>query len=171
MIKVLPPKTAKEVVARERERKARTTFLMALPEDHLAKFYKMADVKEMWEAIKSRFGGNDDSKARDNGSDNESMFMNKVCDLDNTPVNDRYAERMHTVPPLLTRNYMPSEPDVEIDYTKFTYGSKQTSADESDSKPVEYASSNYDTSVETTTSMPTTVKDTQKVVSEPKSVD
>nr|GEW36351.1 hypothetical protein [Tanacetum cinerariifolium] len=47
MIKVLPPKTAEEVVARERERKARTTLLMALPEDHLAKFHKMADAKEM----------------------------------------------------------------------------------------------------------------------------
>nr|GEX22644.1 hypothetical protein [Tanacetum cinerariifolium] len=45
MIKVLPPKTAEEVVARERERKARTTLLMALLEDHLAKFHKMADAK------------------------------------------------------------------------------------------------------------------------------
>ncbi|GJZ97709.1 putative ribonuclease H-like domain-containing protein [Tanacetum coccineum] len=33
-------------------------LLMALPEDHLAKFHKMIDAKEMWEAIKSRFGGN-----------------------------------------------------------------------------------------------------------------
>nr|GEX20625.1 xylulose kinase-1 [Tanacetum cinerariifolium] len=56
MIKVSPPKTTEEVVARERERKARTTLLMALPEDHLAKFHKMTDTKEMWEAIKSRFG-------------------------------------------------------------------------------------------------------------------
>nr|GEU73497.1 xylulose kinase-1 [Tanacetum cinerariifolium] len=62
IIKVLPSKTAEEVVARERERKARTTLLMALPEDHLAKFYNMDDAKEMWEAIKSRFGGNDKSK-------------------------------------------------------------------------------------------------------------
>nr|GFD21308.1 xylulose kinase-1 [Tanacetum cinerariifolium] len=62
MIKVLPPKTAEEVVARERERKAKTTLLMALPEDRLEKFHKMADVKEMWEAIKSRFCGNDESK-------------------------------------------------------------------------------------------------------------
>nr|GEZ83298.1 ribonuclease H-like domain-containing protein [Tanacetum cinerariifolium] len=60
MIKVLPLKTAEEVMAREREIKAKTTFLMALPEDHLAKFHKMADEKEMWEAIKSRFGGNDE---------------------------------------------------------------------------------------------------------------
>ncbi|GKD15663.1 hypothetical protein Tco_1200070 [Tanacetum coccineum] len=59
---VLPPRTAEEIVARERERKARTTLLMALPEDHLAKFHKMTDAKEMWDAIKSRFGGNDESK-------------------------------------------------------------------------------------------------------------
>nr|GEZ13575.1 ribonuclease H-like domain-containing protein [Tanacetum cinerariifolium] len=62
MINVLPPKTVKEVVARERKRKERTTLLMALPEDHFAKFHKMADEKEMWEAIKSKFGGNDESK-------------------------------------------------------------------------------------------------------------
>ncbi|GJU60207.1 hypothetical protein Tco_1237973 [Tanacetum coccineum] len=30
--------------------------------DHLAKFHKINDAKEMWEAIKSRFGGNDESK-------------------------------------------------------------------------------------------------------------
>ncbi|GJS24040.1 hypothetical protein Tco_0452672 [Tanacetum coccineum] len=62
VIKVLPPKTAEEILARERERKARTTLLMALLEDHLAKFHKMTYAKEMWEAIKSRFGGNDESK-------------------------------------------------------------------------------------------------------------
>ncbi|GJU42276.1 hypothetical protein Tco_1195233 [Tanacetum coccineum] len=62
VIKVLPPKTAKEILARERERKARTTLLMALLEDHLAKFHKMNDAKDMWDAIKSRFGGNDESK-------------------------------------------------------------------------------------------------------------
>ncbi|GKF31409.1 hypothetical protein Tco_0101207 [Tanacetum coccineum] len=58
-IKVLPPRTAEEDVARERERKARTTLLMALPEDHLAKFLKMTDAKEMWDAyiLKKQFEG------------------------------------------------------------------------------------------------------------------
>ncbi|GJU14999.1 ribonuclease H-like domain-containing protein [Tanacetum coccineum] len=51
-----------EMVLRERERRARTTLLMAIPEDHLAKFHKMTDAKDMWNAIKSRFGGNDESK-------------------------------------------------------------------------------------------------------------
>ncbi|GJV96498.1 ribonuclease H-like domain-containing protein [Tanacetum coccineum] len=61
-IKVLPPKTAEEILAREKERKARTTLLMVIPEDRLAKFHKMTDAKEMWDAIKSIFGGNDESK-------------------------------------------------------------------------------------------------------------
>ncbi|GJX12814.1 putative ribonuclease H-like domain-containing protein [Tanacetum coccineum] len=56
-IKVLPPRTAEEIIARERERKARTTLLMALPKDHLAKFHKMTDAKEKWDYIKSRFEG------------------------------------------------------------------------------------------------------------------
>nr|GFB77357.1 hypothetical protein [Tanacetum cinerariifolium] len=57
MIKVLPPKTTEEVVAVEKERKSMTTLLMALPEDHLAKLYKMANAKEMRKAIISRFEG------------------------------------------------------------------------------------------------------------------
>ncbi|GJY32546.1 hypothetical protein Tco_0417015, partial [Tanacetum coccineum] len=61
-IKILHPKSTKEILAREKERKARTTLLMAILEDHLARFHKMTDPKEMWEAIKSRFGGNDESK-------------------------------------------------------------------------------------------------------------
>nr|GEY97750.1 xylulose kinase-1 [Tanacetum cinerariifolium] len=359
MIKVLPLKITKEVVARERERKVRTTLLMALPKDHLAKFYKMVDAKEMWEAIKSRFGSNDeskkmqkyllkqqfegfsvstseglhkgydrfqtllsqleihdagvshedanqkflstndvsttysvsspsvlkshkegsssytdevihslflnqsstpqldcddleqindddmeemdlkwqvamisirikkfhkrtgrklqfdtkdpvgfdktklecfdchkighfardyrakgnqDSRRRDGGYgdyrygsilsyENEvlhSVFMNEECNIENITVNDRYDEGMHAVSLLVTGNYMPFGPDVEIDYSKFTYGLKQNSFVESDSKPVEYASSESDSSVETTTYMPAPVNNAPKIVYEPK---
>nr|GFB17425.1 hypothetical protein [Tanacetum cinerariifolium] len=98
----------------------------------------------------------------------QSVFMNKESDLENIPVNDRYAARMHAVPPPMIGNYMPSRPDVEIDYSKFTYGTKQILADESDSKPVEYASSDSDSSVETTTSMSALVDNAPKIVCEPK---
>nr|GEW90807.1 ribonuclease H-like domain-containing protein [Tanacetum cinerariifolium] len=183
IIKVLPPKTAEEVVARERERKARATLLMALPEDHLAKFHKMADTKEMWKAIKSRFEDIDWSRhveedaqnyammayfSSNSGSDNESVFMNKTSDLEDTLVNDRFADGMHAVPPPMTGNYMPFGPDVETNYSKFTYGPKQTSADESDSKPSEYASCESNSSVETSTSMHEPVENASKVVYEPK---
>nr|GEW65929.1 hypothetical protein [Tanacetum cinerariifolium] len=79
---------------------------------------------------------------------------NSECDLENTPVNDRYDKGMHTVSPPMIGNYMPSGPDVEIDYCKFTYGPKQTSVDESDANTCENASSESDSSVETTTFMP-----------------
>nr|GEV83828.1 hypothetical protein [Tanacetum cinerariifolium] len=66
----------------------------------------------------------------------------------------RYAVGMHAVPPPMIGNYMPSRPDIEIDYLTFTYGPKQTLVDESDFKPSEYASCESDSSVETTTIMP-----------------
>ncbi|GJY49489.1 ribonuclease H-like domain-containing protein [Tanacetum coccineum] len=47
---------------KKRERKARTTLLMALLEDHLYGFQNISNAKEMWDAIKSRFGGNAESK-------------------------------------------------------------------------------------------------------------
>nr|GEV87721.1 hypothetical protein [Tanacetum cinerariifolium] len=74
----------------------------------------------------------------------QSVFMNKESDLENTSVNDRYVEGMHAVPSPMTRNYMPSGPDVEIEYSKFTYGPKQTSVNESASKTSEYASCESD---------------------------
>nr|GEV54409.1 ribonuclease H-like domain-containing protein [Tanacetum cinerariifolium] len=94
--------------------------------------------------------------------------MNKVSDLEDTLINDRFANGMHAVPPPMTGNYMPSGPNVKIYYSKFTYGPKQTSAEESDSKPSEYASCKSDSSVQTSTSMPEPVDNASKVVCEPK---
>nr|GEX80411.1 reverse transcriptase domain-containing protein [Tanacetum cinerariifolium] len=63
---------------------------------------------------------------------------------------------------------MPSGPDVEVYYSKFTYGPKQTLVDELDAKTYENASSESDSSVETTTSMPAPVENAPKVIYEPK---
>ncbi|GJU02065.1 putative ribonuclease H-like domain-containing protein [Tanacetum coccineum] len=66
-IKILPPKTAEEMVLRERERKARTTLLMShLPKDHLLNSTKYCCKRYSGIAIKSRFGGNDESKKTGN---------------------------------------------------------------------------------------------------------
>ncbi|PWA57346.1 hypothetical protein CTI12_AA410190 [Artemisia annua] len=61
-VKVLPPVTAAEIHAVEKERKARTILLMAIPKEHLRSFHGMDDAKEIWEAIQIRFGGNANSK-------------------------------------------------------------------------------------------------------------
>nr|GEW85459.1 xylulose kinase-1 [Tanacetum cinerariifolium] len=68
-------------------------------------------------------------------SSSNSSSDNEVSNLEDTSVNDRYAVGMHAVPPPMIGNYMPSRPDIEIDYLTFTYGPKQTLVDESDFKP------------------------------------
>ncbi|GJR12076.1 putative ribonuclease H-like domain-containing protein [Tanacetum coccineum] len=67
----------------------------------------------------------------------QSVFMNKESELENQPLNDRFADGMHVVPPPMTGNYMPSGPDIEIDYSQFTYGPKQTQPSESESQSSE----------------------------------
>nr|GEV71745.1 ribonuclease H-like domain-containing protein [Tanacetum cinerariifolium] len=44
------------------ERKAKTTLLMAIPDEHLARFYGIKDAKTLWAAIKTKFSGNAESK-------------------------------------------------------------------------------------------------------------
>ncbi|GKE93864.1 hypothetical protein Tco_1574959, partial [Tanacetum coccineum] len=63
--------------------------------------------------------------------------MNKESDLEIHPLNDRFAEGMHAVPSPMTGNYMPTGPEIEIDYSQFTYGPKQTQPSESESQSSE----------------------------------
>ncbi|GKC71910.1 putative ribonuclease H-like domain-containing protein [Tanacetum coccineum] len=297
-----------------RERKARTTLLMALPEDHLARFHNISDAKEMWDAIKTRFGGNTRNKDKENGRrsgkqedskalvtldgegsntevtscskeckesyakikklydeqreqlgdasieiqaytqalkkveaqlvahqqsqlwykekirfmkidlddktdvltyhkkllaeaekekedlkakvekwhnssknlnillnsqmsakdkarlgygdqmnksllsyENEvflSIFVSRTSDIEDSPVNDRYAEGMHAVPPQMTGIYIPSGPDKETDDSQFTYGPKQSKSSESDTRSSDFNSCESNCSEETHESMP-----------------
>nr|GEU43775.1 ribonuclease H-like domain-containing protein [Tanacetum cinerariifolium] len=59
---VIPPKTTTEKIARRNELKAKSTLLLAIPDEHLLKFHGIKDAKTLWEAIKTRFGGNKESK-------------------------------------------------------------------------------------------------------------
>ncbi|GJX93628.1 hypothetical protein Tco_0348214 [Tanacetum coccineum] len=300
-VKILPPKSAEEILARERERKAWTTLLMALPEDHLARFHNISDAKEMWDAIQTRFGGNakntgykgrdqrtgkqeqpkalltidasgttwrcsieiqaytqalkkveaqlvahqqgqlwyeekirfmkidlddktdvltyhkkllvkaekekEDLKAKvekwHNSSKNlnillnsqmsardkaglgygnqmnkgvlsyenevfQSVFVSRTSETENSPVNDRYAEGMHAVPPPMTGIYIPSGPDKEIDDSQFTYGPKQSKPSESDARSSDFNSCESNCSEETHESMPEPVVNEPNVVSQPK---
>ena len=57
-----PAKTVAEQQRRDKERRAKTSLLMAIPEDHMAYFHKIDDAKNMWTVIKARFGGNTQSR-------------------------------------------------------------------------------------------------------------
>ncbi|GKA38358.1 hypothetical protein Tco_0730909 [Tanacetum coccineum] len=62
VIQILPSVTAAEIQAVEKERKAKNILLMAIPKEHMRRFHGMDDAKEIWEAIRTRFGGNANSK-------------------------------------------------------------------------------------------------------------
>nr|GEW91297.1 ribonuclease H-like domain-containing protein [Tanacetum cinerariifolium] len=52
---VVLPKTEAQKVARKNKLKAKSTLLLAIPEEHLLKFHSIKDAKSLWEAIKIRF--------------------------------------------------------------------------------------------------------------------
>ncbi|GJX97768.1 hypothetical protein Tco_0353566 [Tanacetum coccineum] len=55
----IPPKTAEQRLARKNELKAKSTLLLAIPDEHLLKFHGIKDAKTLWEAIKTRSEGLD----------------------------------------------------------------------------------------------------------------
>ncbi|GJS94004.1 hypothetical protein Tco_0800972 [Tanacetum coccineum] len=58
----VPPKTAQAILARQRERKAKSILLLAIPDEYQLRFHSIKDAKTLWVAIKSRFSGNVESK-------------------------------------------------------------------------------------------------------------
>ncbi|GJW90805.1 hypothetical protein Tco_0168358 [Tanacetum coccineum] len=61
---------------------------------------------------------------------------------------DRPEGGMHVVPPPMTGNYMPSGPDIEVDYSQFTYGPKQTQPSESETQTSEFDTCESNISIE-----------------------
>nr|GEW06627.1 hypothetical protein [Tanacetum cinerariifolium] len=59
-----------EHLAVKRESKERTTLLQSIPDDHIADFHYMDDARDIWNAVKARFRGNDESKKM-----RKSMFL------------------------------------------------------------------------------------------------
>ncbi|GKE18200.1 ribonuclease H-like domain-containing protein, partial [Tanacetum coccineum] len=98
----------------------------------------------------------------------QSVFVSRTSDIEDSPVNDRYAKGMHAVPPQMTGIYILSGPDKEIDDSQFTYGSKQSKPSESDARSSDFNSCESNCSEETHESMPELVVNEPKVVCEPK---
>ncbi|GKE54354.1 putative ribonuclease H-like domain-containing protein, partial [Tanacetum coccineum] len=106
------------------------------------------------------------------GSDTEMSARDKAglgtSETENSPVNDRYAEGMHAIPPPMTGIYIPSGPDKEIDNSQFTYGPKQSKPSKSDARCSDFNSYESNYSEETHKSMPEPVVNEPIVVSQPK---
>ncbi|GKB98557.1 hypothetical protein Tco_0984694 [Tanacetum coccineum] len=56
------PKTAKQLAAKRNQERFKSILLLAIPDEYLLKFHNVPDAKSLWEEIKSRFRGNEESK-------------------------------------------------------------------------------------------------------------
>nr|GEZ44409.1 ribonuclease H-like domain-containing protein [Tanacetum cinerariifolium] len=74
------PVTAQQILARKRERKAKSTLLMAISDEHLAIFHGIKYVKTLWAAIKTRFGGSSGSSSN---SHNVAFVSTKSTSITN----------------------------------------------------------------------------------------
>ncbi|GJR77703.1 ribonuclease H-like domain-containing protein [Tanacetum coccineum] len=79
---ILPPTTADEHIAVQRESKARTTLLQSIPDDHVADFHYMDDARDIWNAVKARFGGNAESKKMRKSRLKQEFSEFRICDTE-----------------------------------------------------------------------------------------
>ncbi|GJX34254.1 putative ribonuclease H-like domain-containing protein [Tanacetum coccineum] len=100
----------------------------------------------------------------------ESVFDSRSSDVDDSPVNDRFAKvkGMHVVPPPMIGIYMPPKSDFGIDESKFTYGPNQSKTSEYDAKTSDFASCESNSSVETLEYVPKLAVNEPKAVNKPK---
>ncbi|GKC81736.1 hypothetical protein Tco_1137453, partial [Tanacetum coccineum] len=87
----IPPKTAKQKLARKNELKAKSTLMLAIPNEHLLKFHACKDAKSLWEAIKNSQEGLD--KTYDSlplAWNNIALIMRNKSDLDTLSMDDLY---------------------------------------------------------------------------------
>ncbi|GJX02929.1 hypothetical protein Tco_0188845 [Tanacetum coccineum] len=97
----IPPKTDEQKLARKNELKAKSTLLLAIPDEHLLKFHGIKDAKTLWEEIKARFGGNKESKKMqktilkqqyENFAASRSEGLDKTYDRDGSQMISAYHE-------------------------------------------------------------------------------
>nr|GEV91393.1 hypothetical protein [Tanacetum cinerariifolium] len=86
----VPLVTAQQILARTRERKAKSTLLMAISDEHLARFHRIKDAKTLWAAIKTRFSSNVESKMQKKSWSNISLIIRNKPDIDNLDIDDLY---------------------------------------------------------------------------------
>ncbi|GJV33608.1 putative reverse transcriptase domain-containing protein, partial [Tanacetum coccineum] len=58
----IPFKTAKQWLSKRNQERVKSILLLAILDEYLFKFHNVSNAKSLWAAIKSRFGGNEESK-------------------------------------------------------------------------------------------------------------
>ncbi|GJZ94183.1 ribonuclease H-like domain-containing protein [Tanacetum coccineum] len=134
----IPPKTAEQKIARKNELKAKSTLLLAIPDEHLLKFHGIKDAKSLWEAIKTRAPRNQGNRNGDNArrvvpvetpanalvvqdgniSDIEVHTCSKNCLKSFEALQKQYDQQKEalnkSIPPPYTGNFKPARADLSF---------------------------------------------------------
>nr|GEW93873.1 ribonuclease H-like domain-containing protein [Tanacetum cinerariifolium] len=116
-LKIRPPITAEEHQQVQREEKARTILLSALPDEHMGEFYHMIDARDIWSAIKARFGGNAESKKMQKSLLKQKFEEFKISEEEGL---DKGYDKMQKI--LTQMNTLKIKPDPEAINMKFLRG-------------------------------------------------
>nr|GEV45219.1 hypothetical protein [Tanacetum cinerariifolium] len=116
-LKIHPPVTAEEHQQVQREEKARTILLFALPDEYMGDFYHMIDARDIWNAIKARFGGNAESKKMQKSLLKQKFEEFKISEKEGL---DKGYDKMQKI--LTQMNTLKIKPDPEYVNMKFLRG-------------------------------------------------
>ncbi|GKF60702.1 hypothetical protein Tco_0177488, partial [Tanacetum coccineum] len=128
VIRILPPVTAAEIQAVEKERKAKNILLMAIPKEHMRRFHGMDDAKEIWEAIRTS------SEGLEKGYDRFQQLLSQLeahgAEVSIEDVNHKF---LRSLPPAWSNLAMTmrTKPDVDtlsIDDEQEIQGASKTSS-------------------------------------------
>nr|GEV67526.1 hypothetical protein [Tanacetum cinerariifolium] len=117
---ILPPTTVEEHIAVQRESKARTTLLQSITDDHVANFHYMDDARDIWNAVKARFGGNVESKKMRKSMVKQEFSEFRICEAEGL---HKGYDRMQKI--LSQLNQLKAKPDAE-DINLNTFSSSQS---------------------------------------------
>nr|GEW81238.1 ribonuclease H-like domain-containing protein [Tanacetum cinerariifolium] len=99
----VPPKTAQAILARQKEKKARSIMLLAIPDEYQLRFHTIKDAKSLWAAIKSSLleihgatVSNEDAnqkflRALPSSRNNIALIMRNKEGIDELDIDDLYS--------------------------------------------------------------------------------
>ncbi|GJX63691.1 hypothetical protein Tco_0296591 [Tanacetum coccineum] len=131
---VIHPTSVEEKAQRRAELKARSTLLMALPNENQLKFNSYKDAKTLMQAIKNRFGGNTATKKTQKNLLNESVVEKPTVES-NEPKTARKENRAPIIEDWVSESEEEDEPKfqtVKPNFTKIEFVKPKTNR-----KPVE----------------------------------
>ncbi|GJY93158.1 retrovirus-related pol polyprotein from transposon TNT 1-94 [Tanacetum coccineum] len=131
----IPPKTTEQKLARKNELKAKSTLMLAIPDEHLLKFHACKDAKSLWEL--SRIDVNLKLlRSLPSAWNNIALIMRNKSDLDELSMDDLYNNLKVYESEIKGKSNQASTASY-ADHVMFSFFSNQSNAPQLDNEDLE----------------------------------